>query len=221
MAKAAEKDQTTPATGSSTNGRKTEVTYLVTVTGKSPIMFDRMSEETIQGLIDKERPPVRTDIDNKLRAEGKLYLSREGKIGIPVVNMLSCMREAGRKIKVGGKEQISTAATTQMYGILSIESDFLEFEGEPEAVIDVRRGVMHNAGKDTTVGIVRPMFRDWSFTFKMTVDYLAMEGLTFEHIQKLLQIAGNRIGLCSFRPACNGPFGRFRVKMEEVEGDEG
>ena len=54
-----------------------------------------------------------------------------------------------------------------------------------------------------------PIIREWSGT---AVFYILDENMTQEVFEKLLKTAGQFIGLGRFRPAVNGPYGRFEVE---------
>lgn len=187
---------------------------------RSPLLMDPASRDFVENvLIRGERAAPVRDMPLVDMASKKIYRGPDGKIGIPVECLLGCLRSAGRKIKVG-KGAISTAKTTELFSFLTIEESFLPLL-DPETmrplpeegswVEDTRRGMMHNAGKDTAVGIVRPKFERWAFKCTLNVDYSGMDGLTEDHVRKLVEIGGNRVGLCSYRPTCNGPFGRFKL----------
>lgn len=186
----------------------------VTVAGISPLIMNRMDDETINGLITGVRPPIKKDTPFKDMAVKKIY--REdgnggGAIGIPAENLCACLVEAGRSVK-NGKKQISTATTTTIYSMMAVRESFLKFtnlNGDGEGwVVDKRRGCLHDKGKTTAVGLVRPKFMEWQFEFTVEIDETeANEGL----IRQLIELAGKKIGLGDFRPTCKGPFGRFKV----------
>jgi hypothetical protein len=86
-------------------------------------------------------------------------------------------------------------------------------------VTDIRRGIMKTSGKGIAVGIVRPFFKEWGLCFTLEVD-LTTEGVTEQTARKLVQVAGKRVGLCSFNPLHRGPFGRFKIAQWAVVGVE-
>lgn len=194
----------------------------VVCVGKSPLLMDAMPPEVVEKtLVRKQRDAIDTESPLDVMAAKKLYRDSDGTIGLPTECLFACLRGGGRKVKVG-KGSISTAKTTELPSILTIEETFIKLVipggGDPETSWkeDLRRGIMQNGANRVAVGIVRPKFEKWGFTVNVTVDYTGMEGLTETHIQRLFEIAGNRIGLGSYRPSCNGPFGRFRVEAFTV-----
>lgn len=196
-------------------GQARNLRIRVQVEGVSPLLMDAMSIETVERvLIMKQRDPVQTDITREQRCAPKFYRdpSNPDSFGIPAENFLATLRDAGRKVKVG-KSKISTAETTNLFSFLTVQESFLPLTHQ-EWIPDVRRGVMKDG---TTVGITRPRFSQWGFKATLEVDLEGMEGLTEQAVKSLVRIAGNSIGLCAFRPTCNGPFGRFRIADWQVE----
>jgi hypothetical protein len=57
------------------------------------------------------------------------------------------------------------------------------------------------------------MFEHWALSFTLVID----QAVIAEKVaRELLDIAGTRIGLGDFRPACKGPYGRFVVDHWEI-----
>jgi len=189
----------------------------------SPMLQDAMSPDEVERiLIQKQRDQPNLDLTRKERCKPSLYINpnrkagKKQKFGVPAENFLAALRGAGRKVKVG-KIQVSTAKTTNLFSFLSVREVFLPFLPELQKwVPDVRRGVMHNTGSATTVGITRPKFPQWGFKCTLEVDLDGMEGINEDTVRVLVQRAGSSQGLCSFRPSCNGPFGRFKIKSWAV-----
>ena len=123
------------------------------------------------------------------------------------------MVEAGRQVKLTGKRSISTKDSSLLPSFLTIEEFFLPFTDQKvEWVTDKRRGKLPKDG--TAVCIVRPKFDKWGFsaTFIINEDEAAEE-----KIRDLANRAGSAVGLGDFRPACRGPFGRFKVESWKSE----
>lgn len=196
----------------------TEATIQVVCHQKSALLMDCMPAEDVENTLIRgvRKPPVRDAALDEM-ASSKVYLN-DGQIVLPAAALFACLRAAGRKVKVG-KSAMSTAKTTELPSILTIEEEFMGlFDPETGKPLtredwkpDLRRGMMDNAGKKTAVGIVRPRFDRWAFKMTLLVDYSGMDGLIEGHIYKLIEVAGNRIGLLSWRPSCNGPMGRFKI----------
>lgn len=185
--------------------------------GISPILMNRMTEETLDSLITGVRKPIKKDRPFEEVAGEKIYRDEQGNAGIPSENLFACLAEAGRSVKLG-KKQISTASSTILPSFLSIEELFLPFIDDPGWVVDKRRGQMTNGGSKIAVGIIRPKFLDWKFGVTLEIDDSEASPDT---VQELLAKAGKSIGLGDFRPAKKGPFGRFEVASWKIlDGDE-
>ena len=206
--------KTNSAEEKSDNGKpKGEVKIQVECQGKSPLLMQAMSVETIVNvLIRRQRQPAKTDLSLEEMAETCLY-RENGNIGIPATNLFSCLIEAGRHVAFSGKTKISTKDSTLLPSFLSIEEMFLPLTGAGKWKPDVRRGQMKDG---TAVGIVRPMFKEWGFKVTLMVD---LSETTEATVKRLLEIAGRRVGLCSFRPQKRGPFGQFKISKWKVMGD--
>lgn len=183
----------------------------VKIKGVSPYLMNPMTEDILDELRTGNRAPIQKDRPVADIAKKKLC-TEANKIGIPVENLLACMAEAGRKVK-HGKTQISTANSTMMYQMLSIEETFLPFTDlAPENggwIVDKRRGRLKDG---TAVCIVRPKFVSWGLEFTLTID---SNEVSPDTIKQLVKCAGN-IGLGDFRPSCKGPFGRFTIENWQV-----
>lgn len=190
-----------------------EVTFVVE--GASPMLQHGFSDADIEEvLIRGKRPQKVTDKSLRDMARKGLYRGPNDEFGVPAMNLIACLVEAGRFVKVG-RSNLSTAETTTLHGFLRIEGEFLPFkkQGEEIWVYDLRRGQMANGTKKTAVGIVRPKFPIWSFDVTLVIDF-DEQGINLDTIKQLLRVAGRRCGLGSFRPQKRGPFGMFRVPAE-------
>ncbi len=185
----------------------------IVMVGKTPLMMDQMSEDVLNSLdtgvriqIVKERP-----VEDK--AAEKIYRDQDGRIGLSPDMLLAALVNGGRNVKMG-KKQISTATTTTLFDLLSLESPFLFLtngrdQDEPEWAPDKRRGVSNQSKSPTAVCIVRPKFNEWAFEAVITYDEKKAGRDT---IQKLFKEAGSSQGVGSFRPNKKGRYGMFTVR---------
>lgn len=157
-------------------------------------------------------PPKQKDRPAKVDAAEKIYREdgEESRIGLPSEMLFASLVNAGRKVKAG-KTQISTAKTTTLPDIMSINDSFLPLiniapEREEEFWrVDKRRGRLQDG---TAICVVRPRFDAWEFEVTVEFDRKKVnEGV----IRQLFDAAGSGQGLGAFRPNCKGPFGRFEV----------
>lgn len=196
----------------------------------SPLLMDRMTDQTLENLRTGNRPQVQKDRPVKEVAVEKLYREtyadeqtgeKDGPIGLPIEMFFSAFANAGRNVKIG-KKQVSTADSTMLPDFLSFRDIFvlLTFEGKPiddkTWTVDKRRGRLKDG---TAICVIRPKLP------------IGTEGvLTFDYDEKkidgsvlraLVVNALSAQGLGSFRPNCKGPFGRSCIKTRELHGEEG
>ena len=188
--------------------------------GISPLLINRMTPATLEGLRTKVHAPKAKDLSPKQEAVTKIYRQNDstGPMGIPTLNLLAAIKAAGRFHKFDGKKAVSTAEGTLLYSFLSIEEEFLPFadnnaKGEIAWEPDMRRGTC----MDIAVCIVRPKFKDWSLDVTFQVDGKQAKDTL---IRQLVDTAGSKAGIGDFRPNKGGPFGRFAVKKWEVTMEE-
>lgn len=179
--------------------------------GLSPLLMNPMSDEQLDMLRNRTRKPKVLDQSVEDEAREKLYLDDDGTVGIPALNLFACLAEAGREVTYKGRSKISTATSTKLPSFLAIEELFLPFTDHSEWVVDKRRGRNPNGGE--AVCLIRPRFDNWQFGATFEIDESVV---TEETVKELLRIAGTSVGLCDFRPACKGPFGRFKLAVWEV-----
>jgi hypothetical protein len=176
------------------------------------------TEELLEQLRTGNRPQKRTDWTVEQEAGTKLYRSEDGKMGVPMQNIMSAIILAGQHVKVG-KKNLSTAKATTIFDFLEFVEDFCPFKGcdekgnVPWKPFPVK-GTMHNAGSEVAVCITRPRIPKWELSF--TVKYDEKRQVPQDAVVKLVETAGRKIGLCDWRPAKKGRFGRFVITKIEV-----
>ncbi|OGZ71408.1 MAG: hypothetical protein A2998_02700 [Candidatus Staskawiczbacteria bacterium RIFCSPLOWO2_01_FULL_37_25b] len=181
--------------------------------GVSPLMMDKMSDETLEGLATGVRPPEVKDKPAVEKAAVKIYRDDNGRIALPAEMLVGALVFAGQKVK-NGRKQISTAKTTMLFELLQLNNVFLPLtNGQPAAedlpwVVDKRKGIGNQARTPTAVCIIRPKFLHWEFDCEIEYNEDRVNG---EVVRQLFNVAGSSEGLGSFRPNKKGPFGRFKV----------
>lgn len=198
-------------------------TLKIRCTGISPLMMDRMSAATLQGLLDGVRPQIAKDRPVDVVAAEKIYRDPNGRIALPAEMLFAALVGAGRNVKVG-KKGISTATTTSLPDFMSIEESHLPLTNIPANAngeeknfwtADLRKGMGYNGKTPTAVAIVRPKFPNWEFAVTVKLDEKKVGEDT---LKALFASAGSTQGLGSFRPNKKGMFGRFTVaEMKEVK----
>lgn len=148
----------------------------------------------------------------EIEAEAGVYRLPDGTCGIK--------GEAFRGSLLGAASAWKAKAKRTMKSLLShvtvIEDliPLLHHDGTPikEYVIDRRRAIIQRNG----IIRCRPRFDEWSCRFTIEYDP-ELVGKDPRIIVDVLQDGGNRMGVGDYRPARNGPFGRFRVRQYEIE----
>jgi hypothetical protein len=184
--------------------------------GTSPLLMNRMSEDTLEGLRTKAKKPKNKDVGKtstrREDAEPKVYLSKAGAPVIPGENLMSCLIAGGVFIRLDAKRQVSTGKATLLPGLLTLLDTQLQVvdpdTGKPATWDpDTRKGTNPNGNE--AVCIVRPRFDRWAFVAKIEIDD---SEIGENAIRNLWDLAGRRIGLGDFRPSRKGIFGQFVVE---------
>lgn len=183
--------------------------------GTSPLLMNRMSESTLEGLRTKIKKAKSKDIGNtrtpREDAEPKVYTAH-GVPSLPGENLMSCLIAAGVFVRLDQKRQVSTGKSTMLPGLMSLLTLHLPIVDPDTGATavwepDVRKGVNPNGNE--AVCICRPRFDRWSFRASIDIDDAEIGENT---IRQLWDLAGRRIGLGDFRPARKGVFGQFVVE---------
>lgn len=194
----------------------------VVLYGVRPLFMNRMSMEALEGLRDKtkKKPKAAGAPDPQEEAAAKVY-TVDGKPVLPVENLMSCLIEAGKFIRLDGKRQLSTSTSSILPGYLHITTSVLWLRepetGDPPSwgiaswKYDLRQGRNPNGGE--AVAIVRPRFDKWAVAFQISVNTDAMPLDTY---RRLFDQAGLAVGIGDYRPQRKGIFGQFRVDRWEV-----
>lgn len=176
---------------------KTMQTIDVTIQGLTPLIVNRFHEDAAEEATSgthsrKERLSPEDD------ARERLYQNGHGPY-LPAENVRQSMIVAAGRHKIGRR-----AATSDTAAAIYIFPFELLIDGDWH--VDSRAVVI-----PATKGRIlrhRPMFDDWTMSFKMQVD---TDLVSASLIQTILNDAGKLVGLGDFRPARKGPYGRFTV----------
>lgn len=187
----------------------------IEVTGRTPLMFNRLSIEELEkigGYVSSSPKGKHKEVlDKKVEAEMKLYKHNKMNV-MPAENLMACLIEAGRFVKIDGKKQLSTGKSTILSGMITLEQAFFPIESKQGWDVDFRAG---RNQQGNIVALVRPRFDDWSFRLTLLVD---LAQISEQLVRELFDIAGMRVGLCEFRPQKKGIYGQFLVThWERVE----
>lgn len=184
----------------------------VQVEGVSPILFHRMTEAEMLslppfGTKTKKKDAPKEEKTPRELAECRLY-SKDGDYVIPAAFFVSSFRNAA------GEYKQSNSSRKSMKGIASAvfrpKEDFIKLlddSGKPHKKWEVDIAVARNHLKGAVVSC-RPRFDKWRAKFDIEIDTgLISEGT----VQQILADAGTKVGIGSWRIACSGRFGQFRI----------
>lgn len=185
--------------------------YAIKIKGLTPYMQYRMDDEKLE-VWEKKRGNImeRPDVSHEdaVRAEYHCHRNKAGQCYIPADQLRVSMINAGSyvKAKVGGRSKsmkVIVAATFQPSPEEIILPDY--------DAIDKRSAVNRNV--KARVIVVRPKWSEWSAEFVLKV---YEDTLTIQTIRQIIEYAGSYVGIGSYRPTCNGMFGRFEVEKIEL-----
>ncbi len=183
----------------------------IELTGRTPLLLNRLSEETLLNVRSKTRRPKNAPVPSpREEADTKVYL-HDGKVVLPAQNLLSSLIEAGKWTRLDGKRQLSTSKATTLPAFLTLEDAFIpivdpETRREAAWEVDIRGG--KNPNGNEVVCIVRPRFDVWVLNFTVQID---CSEIGEDVMRTLFDNAGLRVGVGDFRPQRKGIYGQFRV----------
>ncbi|MBQ7609332.1 MAG: hypothetical protein IJU76_15395 [Desulfovibrionaceae bacterium] len=226
------------------------VRYFVELTGVTPLLMHSdnitFTEDVNAWRKDPANKKVSVAGDDRSPAwswAGYLY-AEQGKIVMPADNIMTMMREAGAKVPTGKARetyklrasyglQLSTLYFDFFCNGAEISTDWInalvgvsEFEKHEEAVKDhgfrlfLKRAKIGAGPRASKHVRVRPMFENWKIAGEIAVIDESESGLTADILLRILQIGGQQIGLCDWRPSCSsaGSYGKFNVTQFDIVG---
>lgn len=181
-------------------------TLSITITGKTPLLCNRFTDEAQQSATAGTRSALTGDKGSpREQAEPKLYLGQDGKYIIPQPNLFRCIIDAGKFFK-NGKSKVTTIKSSLIPSCVDMpEVEYVIKHRDPWEV-DTRAVRIPSTGG--RILCHRPCFNDWSLSFDVLLDDSIISEKLFRDI---VDKAGSAIGLGDFRPDCKGPFGKFVV----------
>lgn len=186
----------------------------LTLTGVSPLILNRFTEAAALAATAGSRSTKKTSSETPEEiCESKLYRSDDGVIGLPTMNILASIREAGRFFKAG-KRQLTTGETSMIPAFVLPTQIFVPLQHKQAWRVDAR-AIVNPATKGRKLGY-RPVFDDRSVSLELD---FSDDEFDVKLLRQVVDAAGKRVGLGDFRPARKGPFGRF-VVASWSESDE-
>jgi hypothetical protein len=197
----------------------------VTIEGNTPLLMHAFTGgDSVSNGSSKVSAAAERGTPKQQASQG-LYLADDGEtICMPQPNMLKCIIEGGKFFK-NGKSKITTLKTSLIPACVFL--DEIEYpiytkdvDGDWEVAtksgnlwqVDTRPVVIPATGG--RVMRHRPKFDPWKLSFSMALD---IEEMSVAVLRDVVDAAGSKIGLGDFRPACKGPFGRWKVINWDVQ----
>jgi hypothetical protein len=172
----------------------------VKIEGLSPLLMHRYPMTEIPGL-EKKTPEEQAE-HSAYRIPGD-----SGELYIPGVCIQRALVGAASYSKGKGRATLQKPAAA----CLLISPEYAGL-GTKDFSIDSRPVVI--AATKGRVMRHRPRIDKWSCEFILEYDDTL---LSAKQVREIVDNAGSRVGLLDFRPARNGPFGRFTVTHWEAE----
>lgn len=189
-------------------------TVRITIEGITPLMICSFTDEAAQNATAGTRRISNGEAQTpKEQAESFLYRDEHGQPGniLPGPNVLRCITDAGAFHKLG-KTKVTTARSSLVPACASVHEILVAIVSREGWTVDTR--AVRNPSTGGRRLCSRPLFNDWRLTFHVQLDPTVIgEKL----LRDIVDTAGQRIGIGAFRPACKGPFGRFKVTSWKAE----
>lgn len=192
----------------------------VVLRGESPMLQNAMSVEQLLAMRDRKKPAKTSErVSPREEADSKVHCDAKKRPIVPGNMLYACLINAGQFVRLDGKRQVSTAKSTMLPGMLTLEEDefpIYEAGGADGKLskweVDIRKGTNPNGGE--AVCLVRPRFDSWELRATLLVDRGVMP---VTMARELVDLAGARIGIGDFRPQRKGLCGRFKVAKWEPQ----
>jgi hypothetical protein len=191
-------------------------TIEVEIRGTSPLLIHRFSEDSEQAKSTR-RIQV-SDRDPRAEATKAAYIAPDGTYYFSAFSIPNSMGNAGASHKMRGSRKTlrfivpsAVRVTCEAITILNGNGPAKDFEVDARPVtIPATKGRIMR---------YRPRFDQWGAKFSLMLDD---NSLSIEDAHRLLDEAGQFIGIGDFRPEKRGPFGCFRVtRFEEHKAGRG
>jgi len=191
--------------------------FEIELTGSTPLLQHRMSQETILSLLGTKatKKKIKEEYTPRQIAEKHAYIDK-GKFVIPTNYVRQAFKGAASDFKQTSSSRksykpIAAAIFRPLkeFALLTDEKNkpLTKFE------VDIAKATNHRVG---AVCVCRPRFDRWRTKFHAQIDTDLIDKAT---AQEILESAGRKVGIGSFRVSCGGHFGGFSVtRFKELRG---
>lgn len=185
-------------------------TFRVKLKGITPIMHHRMGEEALFQLLGAKSKLKKDKIEKTPReiAEEHAYKTKDGHYYVPLSYVSGAFSHVSGDYKQTSSSRKSIKSIAGgVFRPIGEAAMLNDYKGKPLKTfeVDIRKATNHQKG---AVAVCRPRFDEWTTTFDVAVNE---ELLTPDVALQILNDAGLRAGIGSFRVAKSGYFGQFQV----------
>lgn len=185
-------------------------TFKIKIKGTTPLLQHRMTEEELFGLLGAKTRKNKDKGEETPReiAEKYAYKNGDGTFYVPAEYLAGAFAHVASDYKQ--KNSVRKSLKTIAKGIFRPCSDrFLLKDADGNAItnfeVDVRKATNHQKG---AIAVCRPRFDEWTLDAEVSInDDLASPDTVLE----ILNDAGKRSGMGSYRVSRGGYFGQFQV----------
>lgn len=194
-------------------------TVEIEIEGTTPLLQHRMTEEALFGLLGSKQKKAKVveELTPRDIAEKASYRDAEGYY-IPLEYVVGAFKYAAADYKEGNKSRRSLKTVAAgIFRPIGERTHLLCSEGKPiqSFEVDIRKATNHTKG---AVAVCRPRFDRWCAKFSVAVDDTM---IALPTAQAILEDAGRRSGIGSFRVSKGGYFGQFRITSWKESGQVG
>ena len=180
--------------------------FVVTIKGKSNLIFHKWDEKSIQMIVDKQmrksESNKRTAKNPEEQGEATFYKNKQGKLCIPAIAVKTSMVSACRNV-----QGLTMALIKGCVFVRGDEDDLLPIEYEEKSI---RRDTVR-IGMGMTDVRFRGQVKNWKA--KIPIEFNG-DVISADQVINLLNIAGFSCGLLEWRPEKGGNYGSFEVIAE-------
>lgn len=184
--------------------------FEVEVTGITPLLHHKMDEEALFKLLGAkgERKQDKEELTPREIAEKHAYKTTDGKYYVPAEYLAGALATVASDYKQKNSTRKSLKQVARgIFRPMEAHSILLDEKGEAltSFEVDIRKATNHQKG---AVAVCRPRFDRWKFKTRVQIDDSLV---SHETVLTMLEDAGKRSGIGSFRVSRGGYFGQFQV----------
>jgi hypothetical protein len=181
-------------------------TIEVEIRGNTPLLIHKFAEQAEQGKATRR---VMVDSMNpRDEATKNAYIAQDGTYYFNAFSIPATMANAGVNHKMRGSRKTLKFVVPSAVRIDTDTITILGEDGKPAGNFEVDGRPVTIPATKGRVMRYRPRFDKWGAKFRLILND---QMLSSEDAHRLLNEAGESMGIGDFRPEKRGPFGTFRV----------